>query len=80
MDLRDQKKVGEDYGWVVNKVQWVQVGMRHYHKTTNKYHCPIINLDKIWSLVGEEVRLMPPLLESSSLQGSIHLALISWLP
>jgi large subunit ribosomal protein L27Ae len=21
----------------------------------NKYHCPIINLDKLWTLVGEQV-------------------------
>jgi len=33
-----------------------QVGMRHFHYSRNKYHCPIVNLDKIWSLVGEEVR------------------------
>jgi hypothetical protein len=30
--------------------------MRHFHYSRNKYHCPIVNLDKIWSLVGEEVR------------------------
>jgi large subunit ribosomal protein L27Ae len=29
--------------------------MRHFHYVRNKYHCPIVNLDKIWSLVGEEV-------------------------
>jgi hypothetical protein len=34
----------------------LQVGMRHFHYSRNKYHCPIVNLDKIWSLVGEEVR------------------------
>jgi large subunit ribosomal protein L27Ae len=34
----------------------VQVGMRHFHYSRNKYHCPIVNLDKLWSLVGEEVR------------------------
>ena len=34
----------------------VQVGMRYFHKNKNQFHCPIINLDKIWSLVGEEVR------------------------
>jgi large subunit ribosomal protein L27Ae len=33
-----------------------QVGMRTFHKLKNHYHCPIINLDKIWTLVGEEVR------------------------
>ncbi len=31
--------------------------MRHFHKTKNQFHCPIVNLDKIWSLVGEEVSL-----------------------
>merc|ERR1712216_792439 len=31
--------------------------MRHFHKQKNHYHCPIINLDKLWTLVGEEKRL-----------------------
>jgi hypothetical protein len=30
--------------------------MRHFHKQRNHYHCPIVNLDKLWALVGEEVR------------------------
>lgn len=34
----------------------MQVGMRHFHKQRNHYHCPIVNLDKLWALVGEEVR------------------------
>lgn len=34
----------------------MQVGMRYFHLNRNKYFCPIINLDKIWTLVGEEVR------------------------
>mmetsp|Transcript_14116 Transcript_14116/g.57356 ORF Transcript_14116/g.57356 Transcript_14116/m.57356 type:complete len:133 (+) Transcript_14116:466-864(+) len=34
-----------------------QVGMRHFHKLKNHYHCPIINLDKLWTLVGEEKRV-----------------------
>jgi hypothetical protein len=33
----------------------LQVGMRHFHKQKNHYHCPIVNLDKLWTLVGEEV-------------------------
>eukprot|EP00271_Cylindrocystis_brebissonii_P008934 TRINITY_DN23476_c0_g1_i1.p1 TRINITY_DN23476_c0_g1~~TRINITY_DN23476_c0_g1_i1.p1 ORF type:complete len:147 (+),score=30.04 TRINITY_DN23476_c0_g1_i1:88-528(+) len=33
-----------------------KVGMRHFHKTMNKYHCPIINLDKLWSLIPEEIK------------------------
>ncbi len=32
-----------------------QVGMRHFHLNKNHYYNPIINLDKLWSLVGEEV-------------------------
>ena len=31
--------------------------MRHFNKKKNHYHCPIINLDKLWTLVGEEKRL-----------------------
>ena len=34
-----------------------KVGMRYFHLNKNKYFCPIINLDKIWTLVGEEARL-----------------------
>jgi hypothetical protein len=33
----------------------LQVGMRHFHKLKNHYHCPIVNLDKLWTLVGEQV-------------------------
>lgn len=33
-----------------------KVGMRYFHKTNNKFFCPTINLDKIWTLVDEEVR------------------------
>ena len=34
-----------------------KVGMRHYHLTRNKYHCPTVNLDKIWSLISEQIRI-----------------------
>ena len=34
-----------------------KVGMRHYHLSKNKYWCPTVNLDKIWSLVSEQTRL-----------------------
>ncbi|XP_065070902.1 LOW QUALITY PROTEIN: large ribosomal subunit protein uL15-like [Rhopilema esculentum] len=33
-----------------------KVGMRYFHKTNNKYHCPTVNLDKLWSLVSEQTR------------------------
>merc|ERR1712146_280069 len=33
-----------------------KVGMRYFHKTQNKFHCPVINLDKLWSLVSEQTR------------------------
>ena len=35
----------------------LQVGMRYFNKRTNKYHSPIVNLDKLWTLVGDEVRM-----------------------
>ena len=41
---------------MAHSLRVVQVGMRHFHLQRHKYHCPIVNLDKIWSLVGEEVR------------------------
>ncbi|CAK9303730.1 unnamed protein product [Gordionus sp. m RMFG-2023] len=34
-----------------------KVGMRHFHKIKNRYYCPTINLDKIWSLVSEQTRV-----------------------
>lgn len=33
-----------------------KVGMRHFHLTRQSYHKPPVNIDKLWSLVGEEVR------------------------
>merc|ERR1712224_867104 len=33
-----------------------KVGMRHFHKTKNMYHCPTVNLDRIWTLVPASVR------------------------
>ena len=34
-----------------------KVGMRHFHLKRNKYFCPTINLDKIWTLVSDQTRL-----------------------
>merc|ERR1711920_272597 len=33
-----------------------KVGMRYFHKTMNKFACPTINLDKLWTLVSEQTR------------------------
>ncbi|KJE92229.1 ribosomal protein L27a [Capsaspora owczarzaki ATCC 30864] len=33
-----------------------KVGMRYFHHTTNKEHSPLVNLDKLWSLVSEQTR------------------------
>ena len=30
--------------------------MRYFHKKGNLYFCPTVNLDKIWTLVGDDVR------------------------
>jgi hypothetical protein len=31
-------------------------GQRHFHLQRNQYHCPTVNVDKLWSLVSEESR------------------------
>lgn len=33
-----------------------KVGMRYFHKTQNKFYCPTINLDKLWTLIPDEIR------------------------
>ncbi|KAL3535220.1 hypothetical protein ACH5RR_003681 [Cinchona calisaya] len=31
-----------------------KVGMRYSHKLRNQFHCPIVNIDKLWSLVPSD--------------------------
>merc|ERR1712017_59863 len=33
-----------------------KVGMRHFHKMSNQYHCPTVNVDRLWTLVPSSVR------------------------
>lgn len=33
-----------------------KLGMRNFHLNRNHNYCPTINLDKLWSLVGDEIR------------------------
>ena len=33
-----------------------KVGMRYFHRTTQQFHTPTINLDKVWSLVSAETK------------------------
>ena len=33
-----------------------KVGMRYFHKTQNKFFRPVINVDKLWTLVSEQTR------------------------
>merc|ERR1711941_195793 len=33
-----------------------KVGMRYFHKTQNKFFCPTINVDALWSLVSDQTR------------------------
>ncbi|KAK4773332.1 hypothetical protein SAY87_028351 [Trapa incisa] len=33
-----------------------KVGMRYFHKLRNKFYCPIVNIDRVWSLVPEDVK------------------------
>ncbi|XP_020529389.1 60S ribosomal protein L27a-2-like, partial [Amborella trichopoda] len=32
-----------------------KVGMRYFHQLRNKFYCPVVNADKLWSLLLEEV-------------------------
>ncbi|GBM03238.1 60S ribosomal protein L27a, partial [Araneus ventricosus] len=34
-----------------------KVGMRNFHLKKNQKYMPIINIDKLWSLVSEKTRL-----------------------
>lgn len=33
-----------------------KLGMRHFHYVKNKYHCPTITIDKLWTLIPEDIR------------------------
>lgn len=33
-----------------------KTGMRYFHKIKNRFHCPSINVEQLWNLVGEETR------------------------
>ncbi|KAK2971532.1 hypothetical protein RJ640_017901 [Escallonia rubra] len=33
-----------------------KVGMRYFHRLRNKFHCPIFNVERLWSLVPQEAR------------------------
>ncbi|XP_020107031.1 60S ribosomal protein L27a-3-like [Ananas comosus] len=32
-----------------------KVGMRYFHRLRNKFHCPTLNVDRLWSLVPDNV-------------------------
>ncbi|KAK3006395.1 hypothetical protein RJ639_016145 [Escallonia herrerae] len=32
-----------------------KVGMRYFHCLRNKFHCPVVNVECLWSLVPQEV-------------------------
>ncbi|ORX82900.1 putative 60S ribosomal protein L27A [Basidiobolus meristosporus CBS 931.73] len=34
-----------------------KVGMRHFHLTRNKYYRPVVNVDKLWTLVSDQTRV-----------------------
>lgn len=33
-----------------------KLGMRYFHKTKQQFHCPTVNVDKVWTLVSEQLR------------------------
>ena len=36
-----------------------KVGMRYFHKSKSLFHCPTINIEKLWTLVPEEHKKAP---------------------
>ncbi|KAH7291346.1 hypothetical protein KP509_29G012700 [Ceratopteris richardii] len=36
-----------------------KVGMRYFHKTMNKFHCPIVNVDRLYSLLPDSAKSAP---------------------
>lgn len=60
--------------------------MRYFHKTNNQFYCPTINLDKLWTLVPEEMRVdnkdkkdVAPVLDVTE-QGFFKVLGKGWLP
>ncbi|KAJ6805073.1 putative 60S ribosomal protein L27a-3 [Iris pallida] len=37
-----------------------KVGMRYFHRLRNKFHCPTLNVDSLWSLVPESAKEAGP--------------------
>ncbi|KAK2993466.1 hypothetical protein RJ640_015150 [Escallonia rubra] len=35
---------------------FVKVGMGYFHRLRNKFHCPVVNAEHLWSLVPQEAR------------------------
>ncbi|KAK3036227.1 hypothetical protein RJ639_030383 [Escallonia herrerae] len=33
-----------------------KVGMSYFHRFRNKFHCPVVNVEYLWSLVPQEAR------------------------
>jgi len=33
-----------------------KLGMRYFHKTKQQFHCPTVNVDRLWTLVSEQTR------------------------
>ncbi|KAJ4974146.1 hypothetical protein NE237_007320 [Protea cynaroides] len=53
--------------WQAQETSWIlfdkyhpgyfgKVGMQYFHKLRNKFYCPIVNIDKLWSLIPQEVK------------------------
>ena len=34
--------------------------MRYFHKLKQQFHCPVINVEKLWTLVSEEAKKSCP--------------------
>ncbi|KAK3041856.1 hypothetical protein RJ639_000372 [Escallonia herrerae] len=33
-----------------------KVGMRYFHRLRNKFHCPVVNVERLWSMLPQEAK------------------------
>ena len=44
-----------------------KVGMRHFHLTKNQYFCPVVNVERLWSLIPQQTKKELPTKETGNI-------------
>ena len=44
-----------------------KVGMRHFHLTKNQYFCPVVNVERLWSLIPQQTKKELPTKEPGNI-------------